>query len=111
MTLEVCSPWSDKERSRNEGKWDTNAIFPARSQKGLFDHEAPYENIRCAATAWMLTARPVLQWAAQNALIKIERYTEASGCAVSEEWIKDAVPDWLVTSYMYCATEEPQLTL
>jgi hypothetical protein len=27
--------WFYKERSRNEGKWDTNAIFPARSQKGF----------------------------------------------------------------------------
>jgi hypothetical protein len=27
------------------------------------------------------------------------------------EWIKDAVPDRLVTVYKYCATEELQLTL
>jgi len=48
---------------------------------------------------------------AQNALIKIERYTGASGSAVSGEWIKDAVPDRLVTVYKYCATEELQSTL
>jgi len=59
----------------------------------------------------MLTGLPTLQRAAQNALIKIERYTGASGSAVSGEWIKDAVPDRLVTVYKYCATEELQSTL
>jgi len=58
----------------------------------------------------VLTGRPALQRATQNALIKIERYTEASASAVSGEWIKDAVPDRLVTAYEYCATKELRLT-
>jgi len=59
----------------------------------------------------MLTGRPALQRAAQNALIKIERYTEASGTAVSGEWIKELFLTGSLPHMSTARQKELQLTL
>ncbi len=91
---------------------DTNLQSLLNLDSGFEDHGVnTYETIRVPLWLWMATGREDLGEATRNAFIKLARYTEPSGSAVSEESISHLSPDPMFTLYEYCATKEIQLTL
>lgn len=97
--------------SKRESKFDATLPSLLALNKPFLGHGVhTYENIR--VPLWLATAvgRRDLIEARDNAFIKIGRYTEVSGAAVSEEWIKGLPPDPSLTEYEYCSTKELQLT-
>jgi hypothetical protein len=103
--------WFYEQWSENESKWDATLPSLLDLQKGFVDHGVhTYENVRVPIWLAATTGRDDIREAAQNAFVKIARYTEPSGSGVSQEWIKDLSPDPSKTEYEYCATKELQLT-
>jgi uncharacterized protein len=91
---------------------DTTLYSLINRDSGWVDHGVnTYETIRVPLWLWMATGRQDFGDAARNALDKLDRYTEPSGSAVSEEEIKNLKPDPMFTEYEYCATKEIQFTL
>lgn len=91
---------------------DTNLQSLMNRDSGWVGHGAnTYETIRVPLWLWVATGRNDLGQAFRNALDKLDRYTEPSGSAVSEEEIKNLKPDPMFTEYEYCATKEIQFTL
>jgi DUF1680 family protein len=79
---------------------------------GWSEHGAnTYETLRVPLWLWMATGREDLGRASRNSLEKLDRYTEPSGSAVSQENISLRKPDPTFTEYEYCGTKEIQFTL
>lgn len=103
--------WFYEQWSKSENKWDATLPSLLDLNKGFVDHGVhTYENIRVPLWLGTATGRADIQQAAQNAFVKIARYSEPSGSGVSQEWIKDLPPDPSHTEYEYCATKELQFT-
>src|ERR1039458_335270 len=103
--------WFYERWSKRENKWDATLPSLLDLNKGFVDHGVhTYENIRVPLWLGTATGRADIQQAAQNAFVKIARYSEPSGSGVSQEWIKDLPPDPSHTEYEYCATKELQFT-
>jgi DUF1680 family protein len=101
-----------KELSVTARDADTNLQSLLNRDSGWVGHGAnTYETIRVPLWLWMATGRDDLGQAFRNSLDKLDRYTEPSGSAVSEEEIKNLKPDPMFTEYEYCATKEIQFTL
>lgn len=101
-------------RNLNETAKDADTSLPSllNRDSGFRDHGAnTYETIRLPLWLWMATGREDLGRASRNALDKLNRYTEVSGSAVSQEGIDNLSPDPSFTEYEYCATKEMQFTL
>lgn len=91
---------------------DTNLHSLLNLDSGFEDHGAnTYETMRVPLWLWMATGSAELGQASRNAFIKLARYTEPSGSAVSMESISHLSPDPMFTLYEYCATKEIQMTL
>jgi len=91
---------------------DTSLPSLLNRDSGFRDHGVnTYETIRVPLWLWMATGREDLGRACRNALDKLNRYTEPSGSAVSQEDIENLSPDPMFTQYEYCATKEIQFTL
>jgi DUF1680 family protein len=105
------SLWFYEQWSTNESKLDVTLPSLLDLKKGFVDHGVhTYENIRVPLWLATVTGRSDIRQASDNAFVKIARYSEPSGAAVSEEWIKDLPPDPSLTEYEYCAIKELQLT-
>jgi DUF1680 family protein len=84
-------------------------LDPAR---GFNDHGVnTYETIRVPLWLAQSTGRTEYATAGKNALLKLARYTEPSGSAVSEESVFNLPPEPATTLYEYCSTKEIQCTL
>jgi DUF1680 family protein len=100
-------------------EWSKNSPKSDTSLTSLLDPNAPfvehgvhtYESIRVPLWLSMTTGSEDLGKASRNALMKLTRYTEPSGSAVSQEAIDNLPPDPTYTEYEYCATKEIQFTL
>lgn len=105
------SLWYYEQWSQNESKDDATLPSLLDLQKGFTAHGAnTYENIRVPLWLATATGRRDLRQASANAFLKLARYSEVSGSAVSEEWIMNLPPDPSHTEYEYCATKELQFT-
>jgi len=100
-------------------EWSKNSPKSDTSLTSLLDPDAPfvehgvhtYESIRVPLWLSMTTGSEDLGKASRNALMKLTRYTEPSGSAVSQESIDNLPPDPTYTEYEYCGTKEIQFTL
>ncbi len=91
---------------------DTNLHSLLNLDSGFEDHGAnTYETMRVPLWLGMATGNVELGRASRNSFIKLARYTEPSGSAVSQESIAHLSPDPMFTLYEYCATKEIQMTL
>jgi DUF1680 family protein len=91
---------------------DTSLPSLLNRDTGFANHGAnTYETMRLPLWLWIASGREDLGRASRNALDKLDRYTEPSGSAVSQENISFLSPDPTLTQYEYCATKEMQFTL
>ncbi len=70
-----------------------------------------FEAMRVPLWLWMATGREDFGVASRNAFAKLDRYTEPSGCDVSQEDISGLKPNPSTTEYEYCGIKEMQFTL
>jgi uncharacterized protein len=105
------SLWYYEQWSSHESTLDATLPSLLDLQKGFAAHGAnTYENIRVPLWLATATGHRDLRLASANAFLKIDRYSEVSGSAVSEEGIMNLPPDPSRTEYEYCATKELQFT-
>jgi uncharacterized protein len=98
--------------SRNASNADTSLPSLLNLNSGYVGHGAnTYETIRVPFWLWMATGREDLGRASRNALDKLNRYTEPSGSAISQENVSNLKPDPTLTQYEYCGTKEIQFSL
>ena len=96
----------------NASRADTALPNLLNLEVGWSDHGAnTYETMRVPLWLWMVTGREDLGRAVRNEFEKLDRYTEPSGSAVSQESISNLKPDPTLTEYEYCGTKEIQFTL
>lgn len=97
--------------SAHQKQWDGALPSLLNPEKAFVGHgPSTYESIRVPLWLAAVAVRKDLLTARENALKKIDRYTEISGSGVSEEFIKGLPPDPWHTEYEYCATKELQST-
>jgi hypothetical protein len=103
--------WYYDEWSRRESERDAALPSLLDVNRPFFDHGVhTYENVRVPLWLASVTGRTDLRRATENAFLKIARYSEVSGSAVSQEMIANRPPDPSLSEYEYCATKELQFT-
>ncbi len=107
FTLWLYDTWSMRRKAS-----DNSLASLLDFDKGWVDHGVhTYETMRVPLWLAMAGGRAGIATASSNSFEKLERYTEASGSAVSQELILNLAPDPTLTEYEYCATREIQFTL
>lgn len=98
--------------SAHVSKADTSLSSLLDLNSDFVDHGAnTFEAIRVPLWLWMATGREDFGRASRNALDKLNRYAEPSGCDVSQEDVLALKPDPSTTEYEYCGIKEMQFTL